>query len=244
MVLTCEEFFRTLESQTSVIAKHFTQGNMQALKPGQYHVILGADLARYLRVSLNDHVTALSAQGMTTPAGLIPKMRRLKVVGLFKTGLSQFDRYVALAHIDDVRKLVRIPKEYVSGLHLRVDDLYDSPAITKYLSHQLGMEYFVSDWTETHKNFFRALEMEKLLLLIIMMLIVIVAMFNIVSMLVMVVMEKRNDIAILTHHRYVAKSDYADIYYARVLARHIGQCTRSAGRYCAGDQFRINRSSD
>lgn len=186
-----------LETETSAIEKRMVDGSLATLVPGEYNVILGSALADYLRIAPGERITAMTPQGTRTPAGMLPRVRRLHVSGVFKSGLSQFDRYIAMVHLDDARRLARIPEGRVSGLHLRVRDLFESPAISRALQARLGMDYWVSDWTKSHRSFFRALEMEKLLLLVIMMLIVVVAMFNIVSMLVMVVMEKRGDIAIL-----------------------------------------------
>lgn len=186
-----------VEKKASSISKYMVEGSLQSLSKGAYNVILGHGLAKQLRVKLGDSITALSTRRLATPAGTIPRMRRLEVTGIFKSGLSSFDSNAALLQIDDARALAGMKAGRISGFNLRIADLFAAPQVTRALQSELGKGYWVSDWTQRHQGFFRALEMEKLLLLIIMLLIVVVAMFNIVSMLVMVVMEKRNDIAIL-----------------------------------------------
>ncbi len=185
------------DSGAAAIEARVVTGSLAQLQPDAYRIVLGSSLANYLRVGVGDRVTVMTAKGMTTPAGMIPRMRRLHVSGIFESGLSEFDRYIALMHLDDVGKIARMERGHISALHLQIDDILAAPRITRELRSRLGPDYWVSDWTKSHRNFFRALEMEKLLLLIIMLLIVVVAMFNIVSMLMMVVMEKRGDIAIL-----------------------------------------------
>lgn len=187
----------TTKVGASAAEKRMADGSLSQLEPGEYRIVLGSALADYLRVRVSDRVTVMTAKGMTTPAGMIPRMRRLYVSGIFESGLSEFDRYIALMHLDDVGKIARMEEGHISGLHLQVNDLLTAPQMTRELQSRLGPDYWVSDWTKSHRNFFRALEMEKLLLLIIMLLIVVVAIFNIISMLMMVVMEKRGDIAIL-----------------------------------------------
>ena len=185
------------EAHVSDVARHLKSGSLDDLKAGGYRILLGQSLARNLGVALGDGVTVISPKSMVTPAGVIPRMRRFTVAGTFESGLSQFDRGLALAHLDDARRLARLPPGAVSGLRLRLADLFDAPRVTQRLNARLGPGYWVVDWTRSHANFFRAIELEKLLMLIVMTLIIAVAAFNIISMLVMVVIEKRADIAIL-----------------------------------------------
>ncbi len=184
------------EARVSNVAGHMESGSLELLEAGGFQAILGHALAHHLRVSPGDRVTVVSPQSAVTPAGIIPRMRRFTVVGTFKSGLSQFDRSIALLHMEDVRKLMRMG-DAVSGIRMRLSDLFESPRITRRLNLLLGPEHGVVDWTSSHSNFFRAIELEKLLMLIVMTLIIAVAAFNIISMLVMVVIEKRADIAIL-----------------------------------------------
>jgi len=141
-------------------------------------------------------VTVISPQVNFTPAGIIPRLRRFTVSGVFEVGMYEYDRNMALVHMQDAAKLFRL-KESVSGLRLKLDDLFNAPIISKQLANQLYPDYRVSDWTRAHSNFFRAIQTEKRVMFIILLLIVAVAAFNIVSTLVMVVTDKRGDIAIL-----------------------------------------------
>ena len=185
-----------LETQVSNIEEYLTEGELLSLKAGGWNIILGQSLARHLDVMVGEQVVLLTPQANVTPAGMMPRLRRFTVTGIFKLGMSQHDRQIALVHIDDAKKLNRLHEE-VNGIHLRYHDLYRAPEITARLQQKLIEHYWVSDWTKQHSNFFRALELEKLILMIIMSFIIAVAVFNIISALVMVVTEKQADIAIL-----------------------------------------------
>ena len=154
---------------------------------------------------MGDKITVISPQVNSTPAGIVPRMRRFTVVGIFKVGMFEYDRNMALIHIDDAAKLFRL-ETAVSGLRIKLDDVFNAPRITKQLGSELSGEYIVSDWTMAHENFFRAIKTEKTVMFIILLLIVAVAAFNIVSTLVMVVTEKRGDIAILKTQGLTSKS--------------------------------------
>ncbi len=186
-----------IEGRVSDVAGHMKSGSLGDLEAGRYRLILGQALARGLGVAPGDAVTVVSPRTTVTPAGVIPRLRRFTVVGTFESGLSQFDRSLALLHLDDARRLAHLPDGAVSGLRLRLADLLDAPRVTRRLNARFGPDYWVVDWTRSHANFFRAIELEKLLMLIVMTLIIAVAAFNIISMLVMVVIEKRADVAIL-----------------------------------------------
>ena len=186
----------TQEAEVSNIVGYFKQGSLETLEAESYHIVLGYSLAASLGVRIGDKLTLLSPQVAVTPAGMMPRMRRFTVSGIFESGLSEFDRGVVLLNLDDARLLARL-KDEVSGIRLRLDDLFKSPEVSQQLNLEFGPQYWVSDWTRSHRNFFRALEMEKLLLFLIMVLIIAIAAFNIISMLVMVVVEKHSDIAIL-----------------------------------------------
>ena len=185
-----------LEKEVSNIASYLEEGSLESLEPGIYRIILGHSLAFSLNAELGDKVTLISPQAAVTPAGVLPRMRSFVISGIFDTGLSEFDRGIVLLNLEDARRLARL-EDKVNGIRLRLDDLFQSPEVSKSLNLQLGPHYWISDWTRNHRNFFRALEMEKLLLFLIMALIITVAAFNIISMLVMVVIEKQSDIAIL-----------------------------------------------
>ena len=185
-----------LEKQVSNIEGYLKVGEIESLTADDYHIIIGHSLAFSLRAELGDKITLISPQAAVTPAGVLPRMRSFVVSGIFDTGLSEFDRGIVLLNLEDASRLARL-EDKVNGIRLRLDDLFESPELSNRLNLRLGPEYWTTDWTRNHRNFFRALEMEKLLLFLIMALIIAVAAFNIISMLVMVVIEKQSDIAIL-----------------------------------------------
>ncbi len=185
-----------LEPQVSEVAENMEVGALTDLIPGRFGVILGAELAAFLGVTVGDRVTIISPQVTSTPAGILPRLRRFTVVGTFRVGMYEYDRNMALTHIDDAAKLFRLG-DAVSGLRLKLDDLFNAPQVSRALANELYRNYRVSDWTKAHSNFFRAVKTEKRVMFIILLLIVAVAAFNIVSTLVMVVTDKRGDIAIL-----------------------------------------------
>lgn len=170
--------------------------NLDILRPGEFGILLGIDLANYLGVGVGDRITVITPEATVTPAGILPKFRRFTVAGNYSVGMSQYDRNTAAIHIEDAKRLFRLG-DSVTGLRLRLEDLFNAPTITRELREQLGENFWVTDWTHHNQDFFRALKMEKTMMLIIMTLIVAVAAFNIVSMLVMVVTDKQSDIAIL-----------------------------------------------
>ena len=184
------------ESRVSEVADKMKAGKLSDLVAGEYGIVLGAELANYLGVMTGDKITVISPQINSTPAGIVPRMRRFTVVGVFQVGMYEYDRNMALIHIDDAAKLFRM-EDAVSGLRIKLDDLFNAPQITRSLANALYGEYQVSDWTLAHNNFFKAIQTEKRVMFIILLLIVAVAAFNIVSTLVMVVTDKRGDIAIL-----------------------------------------------
>ncbi len=184
------------ESKVSEVANHMEEGSLSHLVPGEYGIVLGAELAKYLGTFTGDKITIISPQVNSTPAGIVPRMRRFTVIGIFKVGMYEYDRNMALIHIDDAAKLFRL-ENAVSGLRIKLDDVFNAPHITQQLSNELANDYVVSDWTMAHENFFKAIKTEKTVMFIILLLIVAVAAFNIVSTLVMVVTDKRGDIAIL-----------------------------------------------
>jgi lipoprotein-releasing system permease protein len=184
------------EPKVSEVANKMKAGKLSDLVAGKFGIVLGAELANYLGVMVGDKVTVISPQINSTPAGILPRLKRFTVVGLFQVGMYEYDRNMAIVHIDDAAKLFRLG-DAVSGLRLKLDDLFDAPKITRSLANKLYNQYSVSDWTKAHSNFFKAIKTEKRVMFIILLLIVAVAAFNIVSTLVMVVTDKRGDIAIL-----------------------------------------------
>ncbi len=185
-----------LESNVSRIGNHLLDASLDVLKPGEFGILLGSDLANYLSVDVGEKITVITPEATVTPAGIIPKFRRFTVMGTYTVGMPQYDRNTASIHIGDAKRLFNLG-DAVTGLRLKFEDLFDAQEITYKLRDQLGGTYWVSDWTYHNRNFFRALKMEKTMMFIITIIIVFVAAFNIISMLVMVVTEKQSDIAIM-----------------------------------------------
>jgi lipoprotein-releasing system permease protein len=176
--------------------EHIKGGRLDLLHEGEYGIILGSELAIALGAGIGDAITVVSPQVSVGPTGIMPRLRRFTVVGIFEVGMYEYDRGVALIHIRDAAKLFRLG-DNVTGLRLKLDDIFAAPAVSRELERQLQGDYRVEDWTRQHANFFRAVKTEKRVMFIILTLIVAVAAFNIVSTLIMVVTDKRADIAIL-----------------------------------------------
>jgi lipoprotein-releasing system permease protein len=184
------------EPQVSDIGQHMTLGRLDDLESRGYGIVLGTELARSLGVFLGDKVTMVVPQAQVTPAGILPRLRRFTVVGIFEVGMNEYDHGLALIHIEDAARLRRL-EENVTGVRLKLDDMFLAPTVAREVALSLDGLHFVNDWTRRHANFFRALQLEKRMMFIILFLIVAVAAFNIVSTLVMVVTDKQSDIAIL-----------------------------------------------
>jgi len=185
-----------LEGRVSTIGDKVVQGQFDALQPGSFGVILGKDLAIAMGVATGDKITLITPHVTPTPAGVMPRLKRLNVVGIFEIGMYEYDSALAIMNIQDAAKLFRIPNR-VTGLRLKLDDVYQAPRITADLLATLPASYRAADWTYQHANFFRALKTEKTVMFVILLLIVAVAAFNIVSTLIMMVTDKQADIAIL-----------------------------------------------
>ena len=185
-----------LESQVADFAKFMKAGKLDDLKPGEFGILLGAELARVLNVYPGDKVVLLTPQGNITPAGVMPRVKQFTVMGIFEAGMFEYDSGLALIHLRDAQKLLRLGDE-VSGVRLKLDELFRAPFVTQELSQTLRGDYYLTDWTKSHANFFRAVAIEKRMMFLILLLIVAVAAFNIVSTLVMAVTDKQSDIAIL-----------------------------------------------
>jgi lipoprotein-releasing system permease protein len=186
----------TLEPRVSTIHDHIIQGQFNSLQAGEFGIILGHDLARAMGVRTGDKITLITPHVSPTPAGVIPRLKRLNVVGIFEIGMYEYDSALAIMNIEDAAKLFRIPNQ-VTGLRLKLDDVFQAPSITRDIMNTLSPEYRAVDWTYQHANFFRALKTEKTVMFVILLLIVAVAAFNIVSTLIMMVTDKQADIAIL-----------------------------------------------
>ncbi len=185
-----------LEASVTELPQKVIAGKWASLEPGAYNVILGQELAYSIGAELGDTVQVFAPMTRTTPAGVLPVTRRFVVTGIFSVGHQDYDRYVAVLHMADAQKLLRMG-ESVSGVRLKLDDLFLAYRVASDLRDRLGGGYAVSDWTREQSNFFRAIQTEKAVMFIILSLIVGVAAFNLVSSLVMLVTDKQADIAIL-----------------------------------------------
>ncbi len=184
------------ETKVSDVGQKMLAGKLTDLRPGSNGVILGADLAGYLGITLGDQLTIISPQVNSASSGITPKLKRFTVIGMFRSGLPDFDRNTALLHIDDAANFLSSGSS-VSALKLKLDDLMRTPEISQALKKSLPNEYEVRDWTMENQSRFQAIKTEKKVMTIILMLMVIESAFNIVAALVMLVKEKRADIAIL-----------------------------------------------
>jgi lipoprotein-releasing system permease protein len=184
------------ESEVSDIGRHMVAGTLDALQPGEFGIVLGVELARALRVHPGERITVIAPQGLVTPAGVVPRLKQFRVVGIFQVDHYEYDSALAIVNLADAQRLYQLG-DRVSGLRLRLVDLFESRAVARDLYRSLGGDVLISDWTRSHATYFKAVEVEKRVMFIILTLIVAVAAFNVVSTLVMVVTDKQSDIAIL-----------------------------------------------
>jgi len=185
-----------LEREATGLAGQIEGASILDLQAGSWRVILGATLARELGVVRGDDVVLIVPEGTATPEGVVPRMRRLTVIGTFESGMYEFDRGLALMNIADAARLYRMG-DGVTGLRLALEDPLRAPEVVRDLALSLGGGFYVSDWTRNHANFFQSIELTKGMMFVILLIIVGVAAFNIVSTLVMIVKEKQSDIALL-----------------------------------------------
>ncbi len=185
------------EAKATGIGQHLTAGKLTDLADGRYNVILGAALAKELRVGVGDTIVIIAPEGTATPGGVVPRMRRFHITGLFQSGMFEYDNTLALVHMHDAARLYKLGDD-VTGVRLALENPMRSASTLRSLAAALGEERFLmTDWTRSHVNFFRAIQTTKSMMFIILLMIVAVAAFNIVSTLVMIVKEKQSDIAIL-----------------------------------------------
>jgi len=185
------------ERTATGLAQHVIAGSLADLKDGTYRIILGTALAKELDARVGDSVVVIAPQGTATPTGLVPRMRRFQVVGLFRSGMYEFDRGLALVALPDAARLFRAG-DGVTGLRLAFADPLRAPSLVRKVALALGGPgFYVTDWTEDHQNFFRSIETTKSMMFVILLMLIAVAAFNIVATLVMIVKEKQADIAIL-----------------------------------------------
>ncbi len=193
-----------LEDEVSGIGDVFVEGELSSLEVGDFNIVLGVELANELEIGIGDKVTVTLAQGVVTPAGVVPRTKRFTVRGIYRVGMYEFDRRLAYIHIDDARRLYRLGDD-VTGVRFSVTDVFRAPEISEGVAVDLIratnlqnlQRVDIVNWTERNRNFFRSIQITKSILFVILLLVVAVAAFNIVSTLVMVVKDKQADIAIL-----------------------------------------------
>lgn len=185
-----------LEDTVSGISGVMQEGALDALQAGTFNIVLGIELAEELQVAVGDKVTVTLAQGIVTPAGVIPRTKRFTVSGIYRVGMYEFDRRLAFISLGDAQRLYR-KKDTVTGVRLAVTEIYAAPDIVREVAREHGALVLVNDWTRRHVNFFRSIQITKSILFVILLMVIAVAAFNIVSTLVMVVKDKQSDIAIL-----------------------------------------------
>ncbi|MFK3974059.1 lipoprotein-releasing ABC transporter permease subunit [Pseudomonas sp. NPDC087358] len=186
------------ERKVSIIDGFMKQGSLDDLVTGGFGVVIGDKAAAKLGVSIGDKVTFVSPEVTVTPAGMFPRMKRFTVVGIFHVGAGELDGYLGVTNLQDLARLHRWKPGQVQGLRLKFTDLFKAPRTAYEIAQNLGEhQYYSRDWTRTHGNLYQAIGMEKSIIGLLLLLIVAVAAFNIISTLVMVVNDKRGDIAIL-----------------------------------------------
>ena len=183
------------EPKVSEVAKQVRRGSFNDLRPGEFNIVLGSELARALHIKLGDKLTLIAPQGQVTPAGVLPRLKQFNVVGIFEAGHYEYDASLAFIHLDDGEKMFR--QTGPSGLRLKVADMQQAPEVALALSRSLSGELYIRDWSQQNRNWFAAVQTEKRMMFIILALIIAVAAFNLVSTLVMTVTDKQADIAIL-----------------------------------------------
>jgi lipoprotein-releasing system permease protein len=183
------------ESRVSILPQHLKAGTLDNLQSGAFNIILGSALARKLGLVIGDKVTLVLPEAAVTPAGIIPRFKRFTVAGTFEVG-AELDGMVGFINLEDAARLARI-KGKVEGVRLKVDNLFSAGRVSWEIASDQTRRFYATDWTRTHGTLFQAIKMEKTMMALLLLLIVAVAAFNIVSSLVMVVTDKKSDIAIL-----------------------------------------------
>ena len=186
------------EERATGLGQRLTVGSLTDLQPGGYRVILGDALAQALHARVGDSVVLIASEGVATPTGVMPRMRRFQVAGLFHSGMYEYDRGLALVSMTDAARLFGLSLGEVTGMRLSLDDPWQAPKVVRRVAYDLGGPgYYVSDWTDNHATLFQSIESTKSIMFVMLSMIVAVAAFNIVATLVMIVKEKQTDIAIL-----------------------------------------------
>jgi len=184
------------EAKVSIVAQHLVRGKLENLVAGEQGIVIGDLTARRFRVSVGDNLTLIVPEASTGAAGITPRLQRFTVVGIFKVG-AELDGSLAMIHVADAASLQRWQPEQVRGVRLKLRDLYQAPQVSQRLVAHLGLGFKADDWTHTQGGLFSAMKMEKTMIGLLLLLIIAVAAFNIIATLIMVVTDKRTDIAIL-----------------------------------------------
>lgn len=183
------------EKKVSIIQNHMVAGSIDSLKKGEYGIVLGKQMTDALGLGLNDSVTLVLPEATPSPAGVVPRFKRFKIVGIFSIG-AEVDSMMGYIALNDASTLLRLPNG-AQGIRLKLDNIFAAPQVADDIVKTLPSNFYASNWTYTHGNLFSAIQMEKAMVSLLLFLIVLVAAFNIVSSLVMVVTDKKSDIAIL-----------------------------------------------
>ncbi len=185
------------EDKVADFSRMMISGELNNLVPGEFGIVVGAELAQSLGASKGDKIILISPQGQMTPVGILPRLKQFTITGIFKAGHFEYDSTLVLIHMADAQKLYRMESTQVSGVRLKLQDLFQAQQVVQELVPMISATTFISDWTSQHANYFRAIQIEKRMLSLILALLILVAAFNIVSTLVMAVTDKQPDIAIL-----------------------------------------------
>lgn len=184
------------EPEVADISSKLIEGSLEDLKDKKYSIILGVELANSLGVSIGDKITMIAPQGTISPMGVIPRIKRFTLTGLFEAGMHEYDSGLAIVHLKDAQKVFKM-RGKITALQLKLDDMFEVDKVRKYIDNNFKKVLYTRDWTQQHANFFKAIQMEKRMVFIFLTLIIMVAAFNIVSTMVMVVTDKQKDIAVL-----------------------------------------------
>ena len=186
-----------MEDHVADLGRMMIDGKLEDLVPGRFGIVIGRELARALGAFTGDKIVLISPQGQVTPAGILPRLKQFTIIGIFEAGHFEYDSGLVLINLADAQKLYHMEKDEVSGVRLKLLDLFLAPQVAQELVPMISVDVHISDWTRQHANYFRAIQIEKRMLSLILALIIAVAAFNIVSTLVMAVTDKQPDIAIL-----------------------------------------------
>jgi len=184
------------EPTVSKVGAFMKQGKLEDLKPGEFGIVLGQDLANRLGVDIGEKITMVTPSANVTPAGVMPRLKRFTVVGIFKVGFYEYDSGIGLIHLEDAGRVFRMNDD-VSGVQIQVENLFEVGQVKEELKNKFSYDYWVRDWSYYHANWFSAVKMEKRMMFSILFIIIIVVAINIISSMITVVNDKRSDIAIL-----------------------------------------------